>query len=401
MILAHKIALNPNDVQETYFRKAAGTARFAYNWGLAEWQRQYAAWEADSTQPKPSQAALRRQLNAIKREQFPWMLEVTKNAPQMAIIHLGEAFKNFFAGNAEYPTFKKKGRHDSFTLTNDQFAVKGRRVHVPHVGWVRMHEALRFEGRVVEGTISRTADRWFLSVTVEMPDPPAIRLENQKVGGVDLGISALATLSTGEKITASKAYATAQKPFRRLSQQFSRQMDAAKVRAGLEPGEPIPKGMPIPQSKNMRKTQRRMARLHAQIANIRANALHQLTTDLVQRFDVIAIEDLNVAGMLKNHPLARAIADMGFGEFRRQLTYKAAQRGKTVVVVSRWYPSSKTCSACGHKMPTIPLSVREWTCLECHTHHDRDVNAAINLRQVADRRSHRVSSMDGCPSVSA
>ena len=125
------------------------------------------------------------------------------------------------------------------------------------------------------------------------------------------------------------------------------------------------------------------------------NALHQLTTMLVERFDVIAIEDLNVTGMLKNHKLARQIADMGFGEFRRQLAYKAAQRGKTVVVVDRWYPSSKTCSACGYKIPKLPLSVREWTCPACHTHHDRDINAAINLRKVAE------SSMGGCPFVSA
>ena len=116
---------------------------------------------------------------------------------------------------------------------------------------------------------------------------------------------------------------------------------------------------------------------------------------LVERFDVIAIEDLNVAGMLKNHHLARAIADMGFGEFRRQLEYKAAQRGKTVIVVNRWYPSSKTCSACGYKMLKMPLSGRDWTCPDCGTQHDRDVNAAINLRKVAE------SSMDGCPSVSA
>lgn len=395
MILAHKIALDPNDVQETYFRKAVGTARFVYNWALAEWQRQYAAWKADDTLSKPSDAALRRQLNALKREQFPWMLDVTKNAPQMAIIHLGQAFKNFFAGTAEYPTFKKKGRHDSFTLTNDQFAIKGRKVHIPKLGWVRMHETVRFVGKVLEGTVSRTADRWFLSVTVEIPDPPGVHRENQAMVGVDLGVSALATLSTGEKIIGPQAYVAAQATLRRFQQHFSRQMEAAKVRAGLKPGQPIPKGMHIPWSKNMVKAQRRIARLHAQIANIRENALHQLTTMLVERFDVIAIEDLNVAGMLKNHKLARAIADMGFGEFRRQLEYKAAQRGKTVVVANRWYPSSKTCSQCGYKAAKMPLSVRIWTCPQCHTHHDRDINAAINLRQVAE------SSMGGCPSVSA
>ena len=125
MIIAHKIALDPNDKQATYFAKASGVARFAYNWALAEWQRQYEAHKADPAQPKPSQIALRRQLNAIKRERFPWMADVTKNAPQMAIIQLGNAFKNFFAGRANSPRFRKKGVHDRFTLTNDQFAVDG------------------------------------------------------------------------------------------------------------------------------------------------------------------------------------------------------------------------------------------------------------------------------------
>src|SRR5690606_16442132 len=147
MIVAHKIALDPNNVQATYFAKAAGVARFAYNWALAEWQRQYEAWKQDNSLPKPSQAALRRQLNAIKREKFPWMLEVTKNAPQMAIIQLGEAFKNFFAGRAKYPQFRKKGKDDRFTLTNDQFSIDGCRIRIPNLGWVRMRESLRFAGK--------------------------------------------------------------------------------------------------------------------------------------------------------------------------------------------------------------------------------------------------------------
>jgi len=384
MMLAHKIALDPNEVQETYLRKAAGVARFAYHGALDQWQQQYAAGKDDPTLPKPSEAALRRQLNAIKRDAFPWMLEVTQNAPQRAVIHLGQAFQNFFKGIAEYPPFKKKGRHDSFTWTNDPFTLKGRQVHIPKLGWVRLHEPLRFIGKVVEGTISRMADRWYLSVTVEIPDPPLVHRENQTVVGVDWGVCALATLSTGETVLGPKAYGVALKQLRRWSRQFSRQREAAKVRAGLEPGQPIPKGMHIPWSKHMVKIQRRIARLHARIANIRADALHPLTTMLVERFDVIAIEDLNVAGMLKNHQLARRIADMGFGEFCRQLEYKAAQRGKTVIVVNRWYPSSKACSACGYKMLKMPLSVREWTCPACHTRHDRDVNAAINLRQVAE-----------------
>ena len=143
----------------------------------------------------------------------------------------------------------------------------------------------------------------------------------------------------------------------------------------------------------MVKTPRRMARLHARMADIRAEALHPLTTMLGERFAVMAIEDLNVKGMIKNHHVARAIADMGLGEGRRPIEYQAAQRGKTVIAGDRWYPSSKTCSACGYHMPKMPLSVREWTCVECHTHHDRDMHAAIHLRTVAE------SSVSGCPPV--
>jgi putative transposase len=265
-----------------------------------------------------------------------------------------------------------------------------------------MHEALRFVGKVLGGTISRIADRWFLSVTIEIPDPPNVLRENQTVGGVDWGVLAWATLSTGETIVGPKAYIAAQAKLQRLQQHVSRQMEVAKLRAGLKPGQSIPKGMHIPWSKNLVKTQRRIARLHARMANIRANALHQLTTMLVTRFGVIAIEDLNVDGMLKNHKMARAMADMGFGEFRRQLEYQAAQRGKTVIVVNRWYPSSKRCAACGYQMPKMPLSVREWTCPQCQAQHDRDVNAAINLRRVADRSSpHGESSVRGSSPVSA
>ena len=384
MIVAHKIALDPNNIQETSFRQAAGVARLAYKWALDQWQQQYTAWKDDPTLPKPSAAALRRQLNSLKRDAFPWMLEVTKNAPQMAIIPLGRAFQNVFGGTGKYPTFKQKGRHDSFSLTTDQFTVKGRKGQIPKLGWGRMHEPRRFAGKVLGGTISRTANRWFLSVTVEIPDPPVVRRENQTVGGGDLGLSALATLSAGEKMGGPKAYAAAQNQLRRLPQHFSRQMAAAKVRAGFVPGQPIPPGMRRPWSQNMQKTQRRLVRLHARIAHIRADALHHLTTDLVQRFDVIAIEELTVAGMLNNHHLARAIADRGFGEFRRQLKYKAALRNTPVIVVNRWYPSSKTCASCGYKVSKMPLAVRQWMCPECHTHHDRDINAAINLRHVAE-----------------
>ncbi|WGZ95526.1 MAG: RNA-guided endonuclease TnpB family protein [Candidatus Thiothrix putei] len=375
MIISHKIRLDPNHKQATYLAKAAGTARFAYNWALAEWQTQYAAWKDDNTQPKPNQMGLRRQLNAIKREQFPWMLEVTKNAPQMAIIQLGVAFKNFFAGRAKYPQFKKKGKsRDSFTLTNDQFSLDGCRIRIPNLGLVRMRETLRFSGKILSATISRTADQWFASITVDTTSnhlPPA---KNQGTVGVDLGVSALATLSTGEKVVGAKPHKALLSRLKRLSRSLSR-----KVKS----------------SANRHKAKQKLATLHARIANIRQDSLHQLTTDLTRRFHTIGIEDLNVSGMVKNRHLSRAISDMGFFEFRRQLEYKAGMRGAVVVVADRFFASSKTCSAsgCGHKVEKLPLSVREWTCPVCGAVHDRDVNAAKNLEEYAV--SYTVSACGG------
>jgi len=363
MLIAHKIALDPNNVQATYFARAAGTARFAYNWALAEWQRQYEASRADASLPKPSQMSLRRQLNGIKAEQFPWMLEVTKNAPQMAIIQLGAAFKNFFAGRAKYPKFRKKSIHDRFSLTNDQFSIDGSRIRIPHLGWVRMRETLRFNGKIMSATVSRVADRWFVSITVDTPEDLQLpKAENQGAVGVDLGVSALATLSTGERVQGPKAHKELLSRLQRLSRSLSRKV----------------KG-----SENRKKAKAKLARLHARIGNIRKDGLHQLTTDLTSRFHTIGIEDLNVRGMVKNRHLSRAVSDMGFFEFRRQLEYKAAQRGGMIVVADRWYPSSKTCSVCSHKLETLPLSVREWNCPECGSIHDRDINAAINLKNLA------------------
>jgi putative transposase len=359
MILAHKIALVPNNEQATYLKKACGVARFAYNWALAEWRRQYEAWKSDPSLPKPSQQSLRRQLNAIKREQFPWMLEVTKNAPQMAIIHLGKAFQNFFEGRARYPKFHKKGVHDSFTLTNDQFSIDGCRIRIPNLGWVRMRESLRFAGKLLSATISRVADRWFVSITVDTPNTSHLpQAENQGAVGVDLGVSALATLSTGEAIPGPKPHKALLGRLRRLSRSLSRKQ----------------KG-----SANRKKARVMLAKLHARIAHIRADALHKFTTSLTRRFHTIGIEDLNVRGMVKNRRLARSIMDMGFFEFRRQLEYKAAMRGGQVVVADRFFASSKTCSACGHQLDDLPLSVRRWTCQDCGAVHDRDVNAAKNL----------------------
>ncbi|MDR2693627.1 MAG: transposase [Chitinispirillales bacterium] len=363
MLRAHKIRLYPNNKQATYFAKACGISRFAYNWGLSEWKRRHEAGE------KVTEGALRKELNAVKHEQFPWMLEVTKCAPQLAIKNdLNSAFKNFFAKRAGFPKFHKKGVHDSFSLSNDQFSVKETAVSIPKLGDVRIAESLRFAGKIMGAAISRIADKWYMAIQVEIPEPePTHTGENQAVG-VDLGIKALATLSDGTVVCGSKASRLCEKKLKRLNQELSRRKGAKKGEA---------------QSNNFKKTKRKIARLYARMANIRMDGIHKLTTMLVKKYDLIGIEDLNVAGMMKNHYLARSIADMSFFEFRRQLEYKGSITGSRVVVADRFFASSKTCNVCGSKLDELALSVRDWTCDDCGTYHDRDVNAAINIRNYA------------------
>ena len=379
MPIAHKIELDPNHKQATYFAKAAGCARFAYNWALAEWDRQYEAWKNDHSLPKPSEAALRRQLNAIKRERYPWMLEVTKCAPQLAIKQLGTAFENFFAGRARHPKFHRKGVHDRFRISNDQFAVEGRRIRIPNLGWVRMREKPRFSGKLMSATVSRRGGRWFVSLCIEAE--PILRrpAENQGEVGVDLGVKAFATLSTGEVLEGPKPLKAVLDRIRRLSRSLSRkERYATKVTVADGSVRTV-----MRDSKNRAKAKRKLSRLYKRIADVRRDFLHKTTTELTRRFHTIVIEDLNVRGMMQNRHLARSIADMGFYEFRRQVEYKAAMRGGIVVKADRWYASSKTCSQCGHRMEKLPLEVRRWRCPCCGAVHDRDVNAARNLKNLA------------------
>ena len=316
----------------------------------------------DPSLPAPSQLALRRELNAIKRTEFPWMLESTKCAPQEAIIALGVAFANFFAGRTRRPTFKKKGvTRDSFRLSSGEFSIDGKRIRVPKLGWIRMREQLRWsDARIVSVTISRRAGRWFASVQCELPDAPAMVSAIPQNGsiGVDVGVREF-VLSDGTRCQVPRGLRGAQRRLKHAQKSLSRKQRG---------------------SKNHAKARREVARLHARVADGRADWLHKLTADLADRHGRIVIEDLNVRGMTKNHRLALSIADASFGEFRRQLTYKTFERGTTLVVADRWFPSSKMCSVCPAKTKQkLPLDVRAWTCGTCGARHDRDLNAARNL----------------------
>lgn len=355
---SHLVRLDPSPTQETYFRKACGCTRLAYNWGLAEWKRLYEAGE------KPTAFGVKKKFNVVKGDKFPFVSEVSKWGPEHAFADLGRAFQNFFSGRTKYPTFKKKGVRDSFHTDGSVLRVGGRKVRLPVIGWVRMREVLRFKGKLVSGVVSCTAGKWFISLNVEF-DPPQIPDRKNQTAGVDLGIKHLATISsngTVEKVEGPKALRRLLPKLQRLQRVVSRRVKGSNRRA---------------------KAELAVARLHYRIRCIRNGALHKLTTNLVHRFTAIGIEDLHVAGMVRNRRLARSLADQAFGEFRRQLTYKAETAGTTLVVADRFFPSTKTCRSCRHVIDKLELSARTWTCPRCGNCHDRDSNAAGNLEDLA------------------
>ena len=368
---SHRIALEPTDEQRQQFVRAAGCARFVWNWALAEWNRQYKAGD------KPTANKLKRQFNAMKRDAFTWLYESPKDANLQPFTHLHEAFQRFFKKLAKRPTLKKKGRcKDSFYVSNDKFRLDGRRVRLPKIGWMKMREALRFDGKIVGATVSRIADRWFLSVQVETEVFPLQQVQGRPspsetqaaVVGVDLGIKHLAVLSDGRTFDNPKPLRRALRKLRRLNRRLHRK----------------PKG-----SANRKRAAGRVARLHARIACIRQDVLHKLTTALVRDYRHVVIEDLNVKGMVRNRRLARAVADVGFGELRRQLAYKAEVDGTLVTVADRWYASSKTCSGCGTVKEILALSQREYVCMACGLVKDRDFNAACNLERYPGLRGNQ------------
>lgn len=332
---------------------ACGVARFAFNWGLQRWNEVYREGG------KPSGYSLKREWNTVKGVQFPWVYESPKNANEQPFSDLQVAFGNFFRGRAKRPRFKKRGKRDAFYVANDNLRLDGKRVRLPVIGWVRMREALRFEGKVLSARVSREADQWHLSVQVELAEPLP-QSEGQGVVGVDLGLTHLATLSTGEKIENPRALAVNLKRLQRLSRQLSRKQNGSKKRT---------------------KAKQKLARLHLRISNLRADALHKLTTRLVRENQTVVAERLHVKGMVRNRSLSRAVSDAAWGEARRQLVYKGDLYGTEVILADRYYPSSKRCSGCGSVKAKLDLSERLYVCMECGLVIDRDHNAALNLVQ--------------------
>ncbi|MFB2922934.1 RNA-guided endonuclease InsQ/TnpB family protein [Aerosakkonema funiforme] len=358
MLLGFKTELKVNNQQRTQLAKHCGVARHAWNWGLGL-TKQILDHNKANPQDRikfPTAVDLHKWLVAMVKPECPWYYEVSKCAPQYALRQLSEAWKQAFKKIKQPPRFKKKGRADSFTV-DGSLAVDHFRVKVPVIGWLKTYERLPVDQKPKSFTISRTADRWFVSwkIEVESTSEP----KSVPVVGVDLGIKALATLSTGEVFEGAKSYRKHEKKLSRLQR-----LNRHKIKG----------------SSNWKKAQVQIAKLHRKIANtnIRKDTLHKLTSYFAKNHSRIGIEDLNVRGMLANHKLAKAITDMGFYEFRRQLEYKCQLYGSELVVVDRWFASSKTCSNCGTKKETLSLSERVFHCDHCGLEIDRDFNASIN-----------------------
>ncbi|WP_445214825.1 RNA-guided endonuclease InsQ/TnpB family protein [Brasilonema sp. UFV-L1] len=341
--------------------KHAGVARHAWNQGLALCQQVLAHNRANPNDKIkfPSSIDLHKWLVASIKPENPWYYEVSKCSPQYALRHLSDAFKSFFKKVKGFPKFKKKGRHDSFTL-DGSIHVDHKRVKVPVIGWLKTFERLPQGVEPKSCTLSRQADRWFISFKIDVPVEQTPKVYD--IVGVDLGIKTLATLSTGVVFDGVKSYRQAQRRLKRLQRNLSRKI----------------KG-----SANWNKAALLLAKAHRRIANIRRDVLHKVTTYLSKNHAVIGIEDLNVSGMMANRCLAKAIGDMGFYEFRRQLEYKCKLNDSRLVVIDRFAPSSKTCSCCGNVKDLLSLRERIYHCYSCGFEIDRDLNAAINISKYA------------------
>jgi putative transposase len=371
---SHVIRLNPTSEQEVYFRKACGIARHAYNWALARWK------EARAEGKRVSMRGLRAEYNKMKGEQFPWVYEVTKCAPEQEFHHLGQAFDNYWRMKKEgslpklkhprkdgeeagFPRFKSKKRDRlSFYLANDKFSIEGHTLHVPKLGDVNMTEELRLGGKIMNATISHRAGWWFVSIAVEVKHETPTH--SGGAIGIDLGIKTLATLSCGKVFENQKHYRRGEARMKGLSKGLSRKVEG---------------------SRNWWKNARKLAKTHYRVACQRQDTLHKMTTHVARTYALVGLEDLNTKGMLANHCLAQAVSDASFFEVKRQLLYKAEQYGGSVQLVDRWFPSSKTCHVCGWVKQDLTLADRVWVCEQCGTVHDRDWNAAIMVETEALR----------------
>ena len=351
---AYKYRFYPTEEQRIVLAQTFGCVRFVYNWGLHTRSTAY-----NERGEKLSYNGLAALLPDLKK-QYPWLRDVSSVPLQQSLRHLERAFKNFFEGRANYPSVKKKQHSQSASYAANAFKWDGvaltlAKMHTPlDIHW---HRALPKQVTPSSVTITKDgANRYFISILVE-DDIKPLPVVNTLVG-LDLGITSMVALSTGEKVGNPRYFAKDEKRLAKAQRQHARKK----------------KG-----SKNRNKARLKVARIHARIQDRRRDYQHKLSTRIVHENQVVCVESLAVKHMVKNHCLAKAISDVGWGEFVHQLEYKSKWYGRTLIKIDQWYPSTKTCSACKHVVDSLTLDIREWVCPACGVVQDRDTNAALNI----------------------
>ena len=354
----YKFRLYPNLEQRILFEKTFGCSRFIWNQMLADKIAHYEE-TGETLNNTPAQY----------KDEFPWLREVDSFALCNVQLNLNKGYKSFFQSKFGFPNFKSKKSAQSYKTNNNKGAIAllDGKVKLPKVGWVKLKLHRQPKGVIKSATISKTATgKYFISILCEEEILPLPKTDSNL--GIDLGLENFAILSTGEKIGNPKFLVSLSKKLAKEQKILSRRGLLAKK-----------KGMKLSESSNYQKQKLKVARLHEKIANQRKDFLQKLSTHLIKNHDVICVEDLASRNLMKNHCLARAIGDASWTEFVRMLHYKADWYGKKIVTISRWFPSSQLCSTCGANSGKKGLSIREWTCESCGTHHDRDINASLNI----------------------
>ena len=355
---AYKFRLYPNLEQRILFEKTFGCSRFIWNQMLADRIAHYEK-TGKSLNNTPAQY----------KEEYPWLKEVDSLALCNVQLNLNKAYKSFYQSGFGFPRFKSKKAAQSYKTNNKNgtVALLDEKVKLPKIGWVKVKAHRQPKGLIKSATISKTATgKYFISILCEEEILPLPKTSSNL--GIDLGLEHFAILSSGEKVGNSRYLTFLSKKLAREQKILSRRALLAKK-----------KGRKLSDCRNYQKQKLKVARIHETIFNQRRDFLNKLSTDLIKNHDVICLEDLASKNLMKNHHLARAIGDVSWYEFVRQLMYKADWYGKKIIQISRWFPSSQLCSHCGVSSGKKPLSIREWTCEKCGTHHDRDINASLNI----------------------